>query len=123
MNNVNWNYLIMTIVLFAVETFIAVYIQDDVIRPYAGDVLVVILMYCLIQSFWKAPVTKLTIAVFLFASFIEALQFLNFTSILELENNVLAKIILGNTFEWLDILAYSIGACLILIIEKISYKR
>ncbi len=39
-------YFFSTLLLFATEIFIAAYLHDAVIRPYGGDFLVVILIYC-----------------------------------------------------------------------------
>ena len=40
-------YFYWTIVLFFVEVLIALFVHDGIIRPFLGDVLVVILIYCL----------------------------------------------------------------------------
>ena len=40
-----WFYAICFIGLFIVETLIALFVRDAFIRPYMGDVLVVILIY------------------------------------------------------------------------------
>ncbi|MFT5385169.1 MAG: hypothetical protein ACI81W_002574, partial [Saprospiraceae bacterium] len=42
--------MMMTAFLFLIEVGIAVFIQDRIIRPYIGDLLVVILIYCFIRS-------------------------------------------------------------------------
>ena len=41
-------YILTTIILLAVEVLIALYGHDDFVRPYIGDILVVIAMvsYC-----------------------------------------------------------------------------
>ena len=49
-------YFIITILLFVVEIFIAVFIYDQFVHPYVGDYLVVILIYCFLRSFILAPV-------------------------------------------------------------------
>ena len=41
-----WFYAICFAGLFVVETLIALFVRDAFIRPYMGDVLVVILIYC-----------------------------------------------------------------------------
>ena len=37
------------IIVFIIEAIIAVFIHDNFIRPYFGDVLVVVLIYCFIK--------------------------------------------------------------------------
>ena len=71
------NYFILTILLFTTEVLIARYAHDDIIRPYLGDVLVVMLLYCFIRSFLKLNVTPTTISVLLFAYLVETLQYFN----------------------------------------------
>ena len=53
------HYFLLTLLLLGVEIFIGACMHDAVIRPYGGDVLVVILLYCLIRSFWQLPVVPL----------------------------------------------------------------
>jgi len=40
----NTKYFLLAFALFFVEVYIALYVHDDIIRPYIGDVLVVILI-------------------------------------------------------------------------------
>ncbi len=44
-------YFTLTVILLVVEILIAVYVHDRFIRPYFGDVLVVILVYCFLKTF------------------------------------------------------------------------
>lgn len=70
-------YISFTLLLFVVEVLIAVYVQDDFIRPYVGNFLVVILLYCFVRSFLQAPIIPVALAVLLFAYCIETLQYFN----------------------------------------------
>ncbi|MEW5675251.1 DUF2809 domain-containing protein [Flavobacterium enshiense] len=118
MVTINKNYLALTFLLFVIEILIALYIHDDFIRPYLGDVLVVILIYCFVKSFFKIPVFNAAVAVLVFSYFIEMLQYFNFVTKLGLEKNKIAKIVLGSSFEWLDIIAYTVGFFILLLLEK-----
>jgi hypothetical protein len=60
-------YFIVAVILFGIEVLIALYIKDNFIRPYVGDVLVVILLYCLIKSFINTTVLTTAIGVLLFS--------------------------------------------------------
>ena len=86
-------YFIGLIVLLALESLIAIYVHDQFIRPYIGDILVVIVIYCMI----KVIVTKrhiwIPLWIFIFAVFIEVLQYLNVVEILGLGDNKFFKII------------------------------
>jgi hypothetical protein len=81
-------------------------------------VLVVILIYCFIKSFWKIRAKIAAISVFGFACAIEGLQYLNFVDRLGLAQNKVLATILGTTFDWKDILAYALGTVIILVWES-----
>ena len=61
-------------VILIIEIIIGVYIHDAFIRPYIGDVLVVILICCFIRIFILRSLRRLPVYVFVFACFIELLQ-------------------------------------------------
>ena len=67
----NQKYFYLTVVLFLIEVFIALFINDQFIRPFVGDVLVVILIYCFVKSFWKVRANVAALSVFGFACAIE----------------------------------------------------
>ncbi len=119
----NLKYLLLFVILFAIEICIALFFKDALIRPFVGDVLVVILIYCFFRTFLKVSYWKLAFAVFLFACVIEILQYFDYVALLHLENNRLISIILGRTFEWLDFIAYLSGFLIILAVEKIFQSR
>lgn len=105
----NLKYFTLAIVFFAVEVVIALYVHDHFVRPYLGDFLVVILMYCFLKSFFELRVLQAAIFVLLFSFGIETLQYLNVIEKLGLERSAIAKTILGHSFSWIDILAYTAG--------------
>ncbi len=114
----NKYYFLCFVSLFLTEIFIAVYIHDDFIRPYVGDFLVVILLYTFIKSFLNFPVKNLAVAVLLFAYLVETLQYFNVVTLIGLKNSKLANLIIGNYFAWADLVAYTLGFILILILES-----
>lgn len=111
-------FLLFTIILFIVEVLIALYVHDSIIRPYVGDYLVVILIYCFVKAFIKASPLKVAIGVLLFAYLIEFLQYFNFLERVGWENNKMAKIVLGHGFEWIDLLMYTLGISTVLLLSK-----
>ncbi|MEA5476807.1 DUF2809 domain-containing protein [Pseudanabaena galeata UHCC 0370] len=114
----NRKYFYLTVLLFLIEVYIAIFIKDQFIRPFIGDVLVVILIYCFVKSFWKVSAKVTAISVFGFACAIEGLQYLNFVDRLGLSQNKLVATILGTTFDWKDIFAYALGTAIILVWES-----
>lgn len=111
-------YFLLAMVLFLVEVGIALFVHDNFVRPYLGDTLVVVLIYSFLKSFLKAPVIPTAIAVLLFSYTIEVLQYFDLIVFLHLENNRLAKCVLGNSFEWVDFVAYTVGILLVILAEK-----
>ena len=93
------------------------YAHDDFIRPYVGDFLVVILLYCMVKSFSSLDYRYTALAVLAFSYLVEGLQYLNFVDSIGLGNSRIANILLGNYFAWIDILAYTLGIILVMIIE------
>ncbi len=105
-------------VIFIIEVLIALYITDNFVRPYVGDVLVVILIYYFLKAFINIPVWPLAIGTLLFAYLIETLQYFEFVKLMGLGDNRLANIVLGNYFAWEDIIAYTVGIAIVLMIER-----
>jgi hypothetical protein len=116
-------YFYVAIALFLIEVFIGVYVKDGFIRPFVGDVLVVILIYCLVKSFSKVRANVAIAAVFIFACLVEGLQYLNIVDMLGIRQYKLLVIILGSSFDWGDILAYASGSGIIWWYENIFKKR
>ena len=112
-------YFILTLLLFIIEVLIAAFINDRFVRPYVGDFLVVMLMYCFIKSFLDAPVLMVAIPVLLFAYAIETLQYFDLVDRLGLQQSRLANIVIGNSFAWIDILAYTMGIAAVIWIESL----
>jgi hypothetical protein len=112
-------YFILTLVLLLVEVLIALYVHDDFVRPYVGDFLVVIFLYCLLRSFLKASVLPVVIGVLLFAFVVEILQYFHFIALIGLEDSMLTRVILGNSFSYSDLVAYSAGALVVIVGERL----
>lgn len=116
-------YFFAALFLFFTEVVIALFVHDEVVRPYFGDFLVVILLYCFLRTFLRLPVFSIAFFVLLFSYVIEFLQYLHFIKWLGLADSSLARLVLGNSFAWADIVAYTIGVIVVLILEKIFAGR
>ena len=117
---INYKYLITFIILLIVEICIALFVHDNIIRPFVGDALVVVLIYFFIRSFISKHIRFLAVYVFLFACLIEVGQYFNLVSLLHMENIKAAKIIIGSTFDLNDIFCYFLGTMLIFVYEAIA---
>jgi Protein of unknown function (DUF2809) len=111
-------YFALAMLLFIIEVLIALFVRDGFVRPYLGDVFVVILIYCFIKSFLDVPVFPLAVAVLIFAFIIEFLQYVKIVEKLGLEKSEIARTIIGTSFVWIDVLAYVVGIVIVLAVEN-----
>ena len=119
----NFKYFYFAVFLFIVEVLIALFVRDSFIRPYFGDYLVVILIYCAIRTFVNASPLKIAIGVLLFSYLIEVLQYFNIVDRLGLSDNEIARTVIGYGFAWWDMLAYTLGIATVLITERFYRKH
>ena len=120
----NWHYFIIALLLFGIEVIIAKFAHDQIIRPYFGDFLVVILIYCFVKSFLNIPYLNTAIAVLIFSFVLEILQYFDIVTRLGLGHSKLARTVIGTSFEWIDLMAYTLGIALVIYLEnKLSTKN
>ncbi|MBU1393576.1 MAG: DUF2809 domain-containing protein [Gammaproteobacteria bacterium] len=119
-------FFIYAVLLFLTEVLIALYAPAGFIRGFVGDVLVVILLFCMaravvppvfnpvansknegIKRLFQTP--WLAFAVLLFAFAIEFGQYGGLVDKLGLGGNRLARIVIGSHFDPLDLVAYFVG--------------
>jgi hypothetical protein len=117
------SYFFIALLIFIVEVLIALYVHDRFIRPYVGDVLVVILIYCFVKAFVRLAVLPAALGVLLFAFAVETLQYFKIVEVLGLERSTIARIIIGTSFAWNDLLAYVAGIAITLAAEYTFRKR
>lgn len=111
-------YCVAFAVLLAVEVYIALFVHDAFVRPYLGDVLVIVLLYCLgrgplgCKGKWLVPfVTALGVLV-------EGLQYIHLADRLGLGPSSPLRIILGSTFDWADLGCYWAGGLILAVWEN-----
>ncbi|MFV5695176.1 DUF2809 domain-containing protein [Flavobacterium sp. LB3P122] len=119
----NKKYFGFAILFFLIEVLIALFVNDRFVRPYLGDVLVVILIYCFLKSFLKLPVLTVALFVLIFSFAIEFLQFLNIVEKLHLEKSKIARTVIGTSFSWIDLLTYIAGIAIVIAVEKYLIKK
>jgi len=112
-------YFIIFLILFVVEVGIAIFLKDGFLRHTFGDFLVVLLLYCFLKSFINVKPLPLSLVVWCIAFLIEILQLTPLLIWLDLQDNYIAKTVLGNSFSMLDLVAYTFGILFLLIIEFI----
>ncbi len=112
-------YVVVTIALLAVEVCIALFVHDNFVRPYIGDVLVVVVIYTFIRIFLPEKVKLLPLYIFLFAAGVEVLQYFKIVQLLGWQDNRFLAVLVGSVFDVKDIVCYGVG-CLLLGIWEIK---
>jgi hypothetical protein len=116
-------YALCSAGIFLAEVLIALFVRDDFIRPYGGDILVTALICCFLRIFFPCGVRLLPLWVFLFAAAVEVGQYFDFVSLMGLGNIAFFRILLGSTFSWADLVCYAAGCALFSGIEKAVRRR
>ena len=116
-------YLTATLVLFAIELCIALFVHDRIVRPFIGDVLVVILIYAFIRIFIPEKVRFLPLYVFIFAAAVEILQYFRIVEVLGLQDNKVMSTVIGTSFDIRDILCYFVGCVFCGVWEYLRYRK
>ncbi|MEO6733513.1 MAG: DUF2809 domain-containing protein [Ferruginibacter sp.] len=119
----NRSYFALAVLIFVFEILIAKFAHDKIIRPYIGDLLVVILIYCFVKAFITTSVMLTAISVLLFSYAVEISQYFHVVNMLGLQHSKIAAIIMGTSFEWIDLVAYTIGIAFVLFAEKIISSK
>ena len=105
-------YVLATLGIFIIELLIALFVRDNFIRPYVGDMLVVVLIYTCVRIFLPGKPRLLPLYVFLFAVLTEGLQAVNIVELLGLSDNRFFSVLIGTTFDLKDIACYGAGCML-----------
>ncbi|MCG1035736.1 DUF2809 domain-containing protein [Polaribacter sargassicola] len=121
MIKLNVKYLLASVLLLIIEIAIARY-ATGFIRHTLGDYLVVILLYFLIKGFLKITNKKAAIITLIFSFIIEFLQLSNLQNIFPEKYSKTVQIILGTSFSYLDLVAYTLGVLTVYIIDSYYQK-
>ncbi len=111
-------YAVIFILLLVTEILIALFVHDDFVRPYIGDVLVTVLICCFCRTVIPKGIRALPIYVFIFATLVETAQYFNIVKLLGLEDNALISTIVGTTFSAVDLICYALGCLIFWAVEK-----
>ena len=114
-------YLAGFLFLLVAEIIIAMFVKDDFIRPYLGDFLVVILLYCFLMAVSRISILKALIMVLIFSYAVEFFQMINIVKVMQYQPPEVVMIILGSSFSVWDLLAYTMGLLFCLSLEYFRY--
>lgn len=107
-------YFLFFMIFLFIEILIGMYAKGWV-RYYGGDILVMPAMYFLVRTFTKKLYRTLPLILFIFACFVEFLQYLDICGILGINKKSLLAVIIGTNETWNDIPCYLAGMLLIYI--------
>ena len=114
-------FAICAVILLIIEILIGLYVHDSFVRPYLGDTIVVILLWCVVRIIIPDGCVWLSGAVFLFAVLVEISQIFPLCDLLGIENRLL-RVLMGTSFAWGDIIAYFAG-CLMTFVADLTLSR
>lgn len=116
-----WIYAATAGGLLAVEIFIAVYVRDDFIRPYGGDILITVLLCCFLRAVFLFGIVHLPLGVFGFAAAVECAQGLGVSALIP-EDWTVIRIAVGSSFSLWDLVCYAVGCVLFWEAERLMLK-
>jgi Protein of unknown function (DUF2809) len=111
-------YFIAAAIFLMIEIAIALGIGGAFIRGSVGDILVIVLIYCLLRTSPIFPPITAAITAVATGFLVEALQYINITERLGIQAGSILYIIIGNTFSPHDLLMYLVGGVLALTIDR-----
>lgn len=120
----HYQYFLATVFIFLLEVLIATAFKGIFfIRAYLGDVIVVMLIYTFIRSFFSIQNdVKLIFGILIFSFLVEFAQYFNIAEKLGFRPGSIMYIIVGNSFSWIDMLCYAVGGFILMIFVKFTGK-
>lgn len=118
---IHLKYFIAFILLLIIEILIERF-ATGFIRFTIGDYLAVMLVYTLIKGTVNISIGKAILITFIIAFSIEFLQLSDLQNNFPAEYSKTLKIILGTSFSFGDLVAYSLGIISIILVERYLKK-
>lgn len=115
-------FLTVFVLLFALETLIAVYVHDDFVRPYVGDMIVTVVVWAFARIIFPDKFKLMSVYVMIFAIFVEIGQYFNYVDLLGITNPVLVTM-MGTSFALADIACYAVGCVIAGIIDFVRFRK
>lgn len=116
-------YGVMFVAILITEILIALFVRDNFIRPYVGDMLVTVLICSFVRFFIPEKIKVMPILVFIFSALVEIGQYFDFVKLLGLDDNAFISTLLGRTFSFADLICYAIGCILFAVVDYIIKKK
>ncbi len=116
-------YFFLAALLVATDFLIVDQLHDAVVRPYGGDFLWGIFLYCLVRCVVNRPVIPTAFAVLVFCCAEELLQYFHLADRLGFTKPSLMRTLIGTSFSWADMLCYTLGIGVVIVLESILQKK
>lgn len=105
----------------AIEIVIALFVHDDLVRPYLGDVLAVVCVYFAARIVFVNKPCFLSPFVTLFAFAVELVQLTDLSALFG--QGSAFSIIVGGTFDLKDLLCYLSGGIVCFLIDLKFFRK
>ena len=115
-------FLVVFVLLFAVEALIAVYVHDDFVRPYVGDMIVTVVVWSFARIIFPDKFKLMSLYVMIFAILVEVGQYFNYVELLGVTNPILVTM-MGTSFAWADIACYAVGCVIAAVADFLLFRK
>ncbi|MBQ8574481.1 MAG: DUF2809 domain-containing protein [Clostridia bacterium] len=115
-------FLAVFVLLFAVEVLIALYVHDDFIRPYVGDMIVTVVVWSFARIIFPDRFKLMSLYVMIFAILVEVGQYFNYVELLGITNPILVTM-MGTSFAWADIACYAVGCVVAVVADCFVFRK
>jgi hypothetical protein len=109
--------------VLAVEVVIALCVRDAFVRPYVGDMLAVVLLYCAVLSVLELPRAHVAAGALGVALLVELAQAFQLVERLGLADVAFARVVLGTYCDVHDVVAYAAALPLLALAERGATSR
>ncbi len=110
-------YLAIVVCIFVLELIISIFIHDQFIRPFFGDFLATILLFYCFKMLYDGQNWLLAWLCLGISFALEWAQYWQVLRLLGLEKVKILAIVLGNSFAYEDLVAYTLGILVALTYE------
>lgn len=115
-------FMAVFVLLFAVEALIAVYVHDDFVRPYVGDMIVTVVVWSFARIIFPDKFKLMSLYVMIFSILIEVGQYFNYVELLGVTNPILVTM-MGTSFAWADIVCYAVGCVITAVADSLLFRK
>ncbi|MBP3446282.1 MAG: DUF2809 domain-containing protein [Clostridia bacterium] len=116
------SFLAVFVLLLAVEVLIALFVHDDFVRPYVGDMIVTVVVWSFLRIIFPDRFKLMSLYVMIFAILVEVGQYFHYTELLGITNPVLVTM-MGTSFAWADIACYAVGCVVAAVADTVMFRR